>query len=143
MNHFKHGLLLLLVIFFSGCAVPQKMYYWGDYSKTSYQMKKHPSEQTSLEHQQSLENIIAESAKNNLRVPPGVYAELGYVYFRQNRKDEAIRYFESERKLYPESSLLMERLEKAINLADKPDHSVKGNAVSATEMQITPDKQVK
>jgi hypothetical protein len=70
-----------------------------------------------------LENIIQESQKNNLRVPPGVYAELGYVYFRQNKKALAIQNFNMERRLYPESALLMDRLVNASELADKPKPS--------------------
>ncbi|HOF04561.1 MAG TPA: DUF4810 domain-containing protein [Syntrophales bacterium] len=109
-----------LILFLSGCAGGQKMYYWGDYSDTLYKYKKNPSEQSLLDHRQSLERILEESAKNNLRVPPGVYAELGYIYFRQNKKDLAIQNFQREKALYPEATLLMDRLEKAAVLADKP-----------------------
>jgi len=119
MNHIKLGCIVVLAILLSGCA-GQRMYYWGDYSETLYQSKKNPSDQSMLNHQQSLEKILEESRKNNLRVPPGVYAELGYIYFRQNKKDLAIQNFKMEKALYPESALLMDRLEKAAKIADKP-----------------------
>jgi hypothetical protein len=119
MTPFKIGFIVLSSIFLLGCA-PQRMYYWGDYSKTLYMSKKNPSEQSNLDHQQALENIIEESGKSNLRVPPGVYAELGYIYFRQNKKDLAIQNFKMEKQLYPESALFMDRLENAVKLADKP-----------------------
>ena len=141
MNHLKLALIVLSAIFLLGCAAPQKMYYWGDYSNTLYQSKKHPSEQTSLGHQQALENISAESGKNNLPIPPGVYAELGYIYFRQNKKDLAIQNFKMEKQLYPEATILMDRLEKAAMLADKPNPSDKGNTQEITPG--TPDKQEK
>ena len=119
INHLKIAGIFILVLFLSGCA-PQRMYYWGDYSNTLYNSKKNPSDKSVLEHQQALEKILEESQKNNLRVPPGVYAELGYIYFRQNKKDLAIKNFNMEKQLYPESSLLMNRLENAVKLADKP-----------------------
>lgn len=119
MNHIKLGCIVVLAILLSGCAGQQRMYYWGDYSETLYQSKKNPSDQSVLKHQQSLEKILEESQKNNLRVPPGVYAELGYIYFRQNKKDLAIQNFKMEKALYPESALLMDRLERAAKLADK------------------------
>ena len=99
------------------------MYYWGDYSDTLYQSKKHPSDKSILSHQQALEKILEESGKNNLRVPPGVYAELGYIFFRQNKKDLAIYNYKMEKALYPESAVLMDRLENAAKLADKPKPS--------------------
>jgi hypothetical protein len=119
MNHLKFGCVALLAILLSGCA-PQRMYDWGDYSSTLYQSKKHPSSEADRNHLQSLEKIIEESKKTNLRIPPGVYAELGYIYFRQNKKDLAISNFKMEKELYPESTLLMDRLESSARLADKP-----------------------
>jgi len=121
MKALKTVLFALLIMMLTGCAGSQRMYYWGDYSDTLYKYKKNPSAQSLLSHQQALEKIVAESGKNNLRAPPGVYAELGYIYFRQNSKDLAIQNFQREKALYPESSLLMDRLEKAAKLADKPE----------------------
>ncbi|MCK9363483.1 MAG: DUF4810 domain-containing protein [Syntrophales bacterium] len=143
MNHLKLAFIVLSAIFLLGCATPQKMYYWGDYSNTLYQSKKHPSEQTSLGHQQALENIIAESGKNNLRIPPGVHAELGYIYFRQNKKDLAIQNFNMEKQLYPESAILMDRLENAVKLADKAKPAPSEQGKNPEVAPGPPDKQEK
>jgi hypothetical protein len=89
------------------------MYYWGDYSNSLYCCRKDSTEENLLKHKQILENIVEESAKRNLRVPPGVCAELGYIYFRQNNSQEAIKYFELEERTYPESKVLMQRLTQA------------------------------
>jgi hypothetical protein len=96
-----------------GCATPNKMYYWGDYSNSLYSCRKQATEENLVKHKQILENIIEESNKNDIRVPPGVYAELGYIYFRQNRNDEALRYFELEARTYPESKVFIQRLSQA------------------------------
>jgi hypothetical protein len=105
-------LLLLIVSSMIGCA-SQRMYYWGDYSETLYAMRKDTNDETLLKHQKTLEQIIVESNSRNLRVPPGVYAELGYIYFRQNKNDTAVKYFDMEAKTYPESQVLMTRLTQA------------------------------
>lgn len=118
MKSFKFGLIILLTIFLLGCAAP-KMYYWGDYSDSLYRSKKDPSDESVLKHQQSLENIVEESKKNNLRIPPGVYAELGYIYFRQNKNQLAIQYFKLEKETYPEAAHFMDRLENAAKLREK------------------------
>jgi hypothetical protein len=113
----------------AGCVPRPSMYYWGDYSETLYRAKKTPGDDTLLAHRQSLENIVEQSKTLNLRVPPGVYAELGYIYFRQNNDGLASRYFQMEENLYPESKILMTRLKQAVALrkekaAKKPDAAV-------------------
>lgn len=143
MNHLKTAFIVVLAIFLSGCAGPPRMYYWGNYSDSLYQTKKHPSDESILSHQQVLEKILEESGKSNIRVPPGVYAELGYIYFRQNKKDLAIRNFKIEKALYPESALLMDRLENAAKLADKPKPPEDVKAEAPTEKQEKSEKQEK
>lgn len=119
MKILKFGSVLLLTIFVIGC-LPPKMYYWGNYSNSLYHTKKNPTEESVLKHQQALENIIEESKNTSLRVPPGVYAELGYIYFQQNKNQLAIQYFQYEKATYPEAALFMDRLENAAKLKDKP-----------------------
>jgi len=109
-------LTVLTGLFFTGCAPKPTMYYWGNYSKTLYYSKKTPGDETLLAHKQTLENIIEQSKSYNLRVPPGVFAELGYIYFRQNNDKLASQYFKMEEDLYPESKILMARLKQAIAL---------------------------
>jgi hypothetical protein len=86
------------------------MYNWEDYSKTLYAYKKDSNEESLLKHMKELEKIIEVSNQNNMRVPPGVYGELGYYYLRSNKIKEAVEYFNFEKQLYPESGILMDRL---------------------------------
>ncbi len=107
-----HLVIILFLSVLTGCAAPT-MYYWGDYSKSLYSYRKNATEANLLKHKQILENIVEESNNRNLRVPPGVYAELGYIYFRQNKNEEAIKYYELEERIYPESKVFMQRLTQA------------------------------
>jgi len=109
----------LVALMASGCAGTNQMYYWGDYSKSLYACSKQPSEETLQKHKVILEDIVKESTARNLRVPPGVYAELGYIYFRQNNNAEAIKYFDLEEKTYPESKTFMQRLAQAAKARDE------------------------
>ncbi len=95
----------------SGCATQrQPMYAWGNYSDSLYQSKKNESPETYEQHVQALEKIVTESKARNLRVPPGVYAELGYVYLSRNNPAKAIELFTLEKQTYPESAVLMNGL---------------------------------
>ena len=109
--------LFLLAFMAFGCAAP-RMYYWGDYSNSLYACCKDQTEENLIKHKIILENIIEESHKRELRVPPGVYAELGYIHFRQNKNAEAIKFFDLEEKTYPESKVFMQRLTQAAKAKD-------------------------
>ncbi len=126
-------LISLMLIFASmiSCAA-KKMYYWGDYSTTLYAYKKDSNEESLLKHMKDLENIIEVSNRKNMRVPPGVYGELGYYYLRSNKTKEAVGYFNFEKQLYPESGVLMDRLiqkaEAAKTISDEAEsinHAIK------------------
>lgn len=86
------------------------MYYWGDYSNSLYNEKKNPGAESIAKHKAALEKIIEESKKRNLRIPPGVCCELGYVYAAQNNTKKAIELFQMEEQTYPESKIFMDRL---------------------------------
>jgi len=135
------GLAFLLIV---GCVPRPSMYYWGNYSETLYRAKKTPGDDTLLAHRQSLENIVEQSKTLNLRVPPGVYAELGFIYFRQNNDGLASRYFQMEEDLYPESKILMARLKQAVALrkekaAKKPEAAVPAPAAAEAKTDMAPE----
>ena len=103
----------------AGCA-PQKMYYFGNYSNTLYSFEKNQNDESLLKHKQELETVITESESRNLPVPPGIYAELGYINLKSNNSKEAIRLFQAESQLYPESRHLMDRLIQSATSKNDP-----------------------
>lgn len=110
----KKSLLILLALtalFFGGCMKTQ-LFNWGNYSETLYAYKKNPSETTRTAHIKELNTIIANAATGYVvrKVPPGVYAELGFLYLQDNQFVNAKKCFDSEVALYPESKVLMTRL---------------------------------
>lgn len=104
---------VIFTVFFlsvsTGCA-PQKMYYFGNYSNSLYSYEKNQNDESLLGHKQELETVIIESESRNLPVPPGIYAELGYINLKSNNYKEAIKLFQAESQLYPEARHLMDRL---------------------------------
>lgn len=103
----------------NGCA-PKRMYYFGNYSKTLYSCEKNQNDESLVNHKQELETIITESELKNLPVPPGIYAELGYINLKSNNSKEAIRLFQAESQLYPESKHLMDRLTQSATSKNDP-----------------------
>jgi hypothetical protein len=115
---------LAILIAAVGCATPNPpMYYFGDYSNSLYHAKKTPGPESIAEHSAVLEKIIEESKERNLRVPPGISAELGYLYALQNNNKKAIELFNLEKQTYPEASILMDRLILRSETKAKPDNT--------------------
>jgi hypothetical protein len=110
----KRPLLLFLVSVFAllaGCASQNRpQYVWKDYSSSLYYIKKTPSEESLKYHKDLLLTIIEESKTRNVRVPPGVYCEYGYILLKEGKKQEAFGYFDLEEQTYPESGVFIRSL---------------------------------
>ena len=94
-------------------------YYWGNYSYTYHQLIKEPTSENRAKHQATLQDIIAESEKLNLRVPPGIHAELGNLLELDDQTESAIAQFSEEVRLYPESEVFIGRLLSRTSTGDK------------------------
>lgn len=111
MNKASITFVVATLLALAGCqTVTPAGYYWGNYSKTLYNYTKAPSEETLAQHSTELERIVAESTERNLRVPPGIHAELGYIKARRGDNALAMAHYQSEMQQYPESRQFLERL---------------------------------
>lgn len=91
----------------SGCARPH-YYEWGSYNASVYRMFNEP-ENFVLDNE--LEQLAAEIEQGRQdRIPPGKAAHVGFLYATKGDRGNAKRYFEMEKRLFPESSALMTRL---------------------------------
>ena len=114
-----YGVLFFMILFFSGCASQTLEYYWDDYSNSMFAYRLDPSEENIERHRYVLEIIIEESEKKHMRVPPGVYAELGFIRLQDDEIESAVNYFQLEKQTYPESTVLMQRLIQIAQAAQK------------------------
>ena len=112
----KSFFLCLIIIFLYSCATgPKPLYYYGKYSHTLYEYKKSLSEEQLQNHINELHKIIDTSMKRKLRIPPGIYAELGFYYYKKENFENAIKYYSLESETYPESKKFMQTLINNIN----------------------------
>lgn len=115
--------ILVVTMLLSGCtAIKPPMYDYGTYAESFYGLKKNAGEESTKEWKAALEDIIVESDDQAIRVPPGVYANLGYLHLKENNAAQAISYFEKEKKTYPESGVFMKRLIKKSEALKVIDH---------------------
>lgn len=101
------------VVLLTGCAPqPAKpLYNYGNYSDSYYAYKKNMTPETTLALQNSMEKAITDTKLSQSgRVPPGMYANLGYLYIKAGKPNDAISNFTKEKTVYPESTIFMDRL---------------------------------
>ncbi|QOY55254.1 DUF4810 domain-containing protein [Candidatus Sulfurimonas marisnigri] len=118
----KIKVLFPIAVAFSivGCVQqPQALYNYGDYSDSYYANKKNMSDESTLKLQQSMEQAIEKAGESiSGRVPPGMYANLGYMYLKSGNPNGAISNFKKEKSVYPESARFMDRIIKKVELVE-------------------------
>lgn len=81
------------------------MYSWGGYSAELLDYYKNPGE--GAKFAERLEKDI-ENAEKKDRVPPGLYAEYGYMMLELGEVNTAVIFFTKEKDKWPESAHLMD-----------------------------------
>jgi hypothetical protein len=96
----------LLSVAVGGCGA--KTYYdWGSYEQSVQHLYSPKSEATVIQDRQKLMEEVHKTETDGKKVPPGKYAQIGYLCYLTGDKIAAASYFGSEKKAYPESAKLM------------------------------------
>ncbi len=105
------ALTALVASLVCGCATRQPpLYSWGDYEQLVYEMYAKPGKAEPGVQVAKLSRDITRAEARGRRVPPGVHAHLGYMYYLQGNRDAAQREFAAERELFPESAAFVDGL---------------------------------
>lgn len=108
---------LATAILITGCVQqPKPLYNYGNYSDSYYSYKKNVSPESTLALEMSIKQVIDKANESESgRVPPGMYANLGYLQLKAGKTSEAIENFTKEKITYPESSFFMDKMIKRIH----------------------------
>jgi len=111
---------LLAAIAVTGCAHKNTaLYNYGTYSQSYYAYAQDLSPEKALELQKAMEEAIANTGDSTSgRVPPGMYANLGYLYLKGGDSANAIESFRKEESIYPESAHFMQSMIKKVQTAE-------------------------
>jgi hypothetical protein len=99
----------------AGCASRATKYDWGKYDPSLYSYYRDPAKVAELSI--TLSAIITTADSKHRRVPPGIYAEYGYLQLQQGKAQEAVALFRQEEAHWPESKAFMEQM---IRVASPP-----------------------
>jgi hypothetical protein len=100
----------------AGCAGKPELYRWGVYEDLVYAMYATPGKADPVTQVARLSEDVARTEAEGKRVPPGVHAHLGYMYFLAGNSGAAYEEFVTEREKFPESAIfidgMLQRLRK-------------------------------
>jgi hypothetical protein len=117
------GMLVALVPL-TGCQTAPQKYDWGNYDPSLYAYYKDSTKLGELTA--SLQAVIKASDAKSAPVPPGIYAEYGYLQLQQGKTQQAVQSFKLEETHWPESKVFMEHM---IQVASTPSPGVAGRNV--------------
>lgn len=106
--------LIFLTFFFTlaSCTTQKQLYTWNDYSITSYNYLKNSDDKSVEGLIKTYQRIIdKQKGKRNI-VPPGIYADYGFLLLQVDKISEGRAMLQKEIELYPESKIFIDRILK-------------------------------
>lgn len=106
-------LFFVSLLLTSGCATKNNdLYHWGEYEKILLDTYVNPGSLDTLSEIQQLNEGIQQAENKGKKVPPGIYAHLGYLYAIQGNIAESKSAFIEEKTLFPESTAFIDGILK-------------------------------
>ncbi len=110
----KNIILMIPIMFLASCTTQKSLYTWGHYDTTSYNYLKNADEKSIQAITEDYQRIIENQKGTRGVVPPGIYADYGFLLLQEGKKEEGKEMLMKEIALYPESKIFVERILKMI-----------------------------
>ncbi|MCX6228483.1 MAG: DUF4810 domain-containing protein [Bacteroidia bacterium] len=107
--------IFIIAVLLASCSSQKPLYSWGKYEITSYNYLNNSDEKSTKAIIKAYQKIISSQKGTRKMVPPGVYADYGFVLLQANKTQEGKAMLLKEIALYPESEIFMNRILKIIN----------------------------
>lgn len=100
--------LSLLTLTLPGCNT--ELYDWGGYEKSVDNYYLGGADFSPNKEIDRLRKEVERSERNGSKVPPGKYAQLGYLCYQVGDREAAGRFLTAEKTSYPSSAAFIDRL---------------------------------
>ena len=110
----KKILLAALVITTIASCTTTTLYSWYDYEDITYECSKKRTEELQAKLLKQYKKITEKQQGTRGVVPPGLYAEYGYLLYTTGQQEEGLKFLKEEIKLYPESEIYISRIIKQL-----------------------------
>ena len=108
------AITIIGMLCFTSCTTPKQLYTWDKYYITSYNYLKNSDEKAAQELIKTYQNIINKQKGSRQTVPPGIYADYGFLLLQAERVKEGKKMLQMEIALYPESAVFISRILKML-----------------------------
>ena len=109
----RKGLILVASLaILASCTTQKPLYTWEKYEITSYNYLKNSDEKSIQELIENYQKVIDTQKGTRGVVPPGVYADYGFILLQEGKTEKGKEMLKKEIALYPESKIFIERILK-------------------------------
>lgn len=96
------------------CGNTKTLYSWYDYEDATYQYSKKSTDELQVKVLEQYKKLTDKQKGVRGVVPPGLYAEYGYLLCKTGKKEEGLSFLKKETELYPESEKYISRIIKQL-----------------------------
>ncbi|MBR6141186.1 MAG: DUF4810 domain-containing protein [Bacteroidaceae bacterium] len=107
---FSMAALAILALSVTSCVTTNSLYSWYGYEDAVYTNYKKPTDKSQAKVLEQYRAVIEKQKGTRGAVPPGLYAEYGFLLYKTGSKEEGINYMKQEIALYPESQIYISRI---------------------------------
>jgi len=101
---------MVTTLFLTSCSMPKTLYSWGNYDDTSYKYLKNGDEKSTEQLIETYKQLIEKQTGTRKTVPPGIYADYGFILLQTGKTEEGKAMLEKEIALYPESKVFIDQI---------------------------------
>lgn len=94
----------------TSCTTTKPLYSWYNYEDITYQYNKKATDELRVKVLEQYKKVTDKQKGVRGVVPPGLYAEYGYLLYKTGKKNEGIEFLKKEIALYPESETYISRI---------------------------------
>ncbi len=102
------------ILALASCSSTKNMYSWYNYEDITYKYSKKSTEELQVKLLEEYQKITLNQKGLRAVVPPGLYAEYGFLLCKTGKNDEGLSFLKEEIKLYPESEKYVSRIIKQL-----------------------------
>lgn len=103
-----------VAILLTSCSTNENLYSWYNYDNITYEYNKKRTDNLQVKMLEEYEKIIQKQKGSRGVVPPGLYAEYGYMLYKSGKQKEGLSFMRQEIKRYPESEIYISRIIKQL-----------------------------
>ena len=107
-------LTLFVIMTITSCTTTTTLYSWYNYEDITYQYSKRKTDELQTKVLEQYQKLTEKQKGTRGMVPPGLYAEYGYLLYMTGKQEEGLKFLKEEIKLYPESEKYISRIIKQL-----------------------------